>query len=212
MSFVDFIFFFLSVISVLSAISVITANNPVMAVLQLISVFLNVSMIWMLLGAEFLSLLLVLVYVGAVMVLFLFVVMMIDVKYTNEFLGKNITLAFILALVIVSESFMVLWTTWKGDNYSSIINSDVSNSFLIGSAMYSNYIMAVELGAVILLVGMMSAIVLALRSRKDNKTNDLNMALKADPNNRVLMIKFPKNMNNYYIIKKDLVSSKEEEK
>ncbi|AFZ82562.1 NADH-quinone oxidoreductase subunit J [Candidatus Kinetoplastidibacterium crithidiae] len=210
MSFVDFLFSFLSVVACLSAVCVVIVRNPIVAVMSLILVFINVSMMWMLLGSEFLSLILVLVYVGAVMVMFLFVVMMIDIHNLKEdfSLNRYIIFGFFVGFVLVIETAMILFATWNKSFYMPMSNycSSMTNSFSIGYAMYSDYYIFVEIGAVILLVGMISAIALTIRTRKDKKTNEVDVALKADPASRLIMVKFPKNINNYYT---NGVSSKE---
>ncbi|MBW0454523.1 MAG: NADH-quinone oxidoreductase subunit J [Candidatus Kinetoplastibacterium crithidii] len=210
MSFIDFLFSFLSVIACLSAICVVIVRNPIFAVMNLILVFINVSMMWMLLGSEFLSLILILVYVGAVMVMFLFVVMMIDIHKINDkfSLNRYIIFGFFVGFVLVIEAAMILFATWNQDFDMSMSNcsSSITNSFSIGYAMYSDYYIFVEIGAVILLVGMISAIALTMRTRKDRKRNEVDVALKADPSSRLIMVKFPKNINNYYA---NTVSSKE---
>ncbi|WBF65320.1 MAG: NADH-quinone oxidoreductase subunit J [Candidatus Kinetoplastibacterium crithidii] len=209
MSFIDFLFSFLSVVACLSAVCVVVVRNPILAVINLILVFINVSMIWMILGSEFLSLILILVYVGAVMVMFLFVVMMIDLHKLNEKLTLNryIIFGFVVGFILVIETAMILFATWSQDVYIPMSNcSSITNSFSIGYAMYSDYYIFVEIGAVILLVGMVSAITLTLRTRKDRKINEVDVALKTDPNNRLIMVKFPKNVNNYYA---NSLSSKE---
>lgn len=165
------LFYLLSLILVVAAFRVILATSPVTAVLHLILVFFTAAMLWMLLQAEFLALLLVLVYVGAVMVLFLFVVMMLDIRMDALRHGVKtyLPVGLVIGLVMVLEMAFVLGRTWFGAGPAATQPADYNNTHALGMAMYNHYVYAVEVGAVILLVGMISAIALTLRHRRDVK-------------------------------------------
>lgn len=169
--FTTVLFYLLSLILVVAAFRVILATSPVTAVLHLILVFFTAAMLWMLLQAEFLALLLVLVYVGAVMVLFLFVVMMLDIRMDALRHGVKtyLPLGLVIGLVMVLEMAFVLGRTWFGAGPAAVRPADYDNTHALGMAMYNHYVYAVEVGAVILLVGMIAAIALTLRRRRDVK-------------------------------------------
>ena len=163
--------------SLIRCICVITARNPVHAALFLVLTFFQAAMIWMLLKAEFLSITLVLVYVGAVMVLFLFVVMMLDVNVENLRIGfwNHFPLAAVVGVVIALEMSAVLMGGFRiVDDALSVApvavgNASVSNTQELGVLLYTKYIYPLEVAAAVLLVAMIAAIALTLRARKDSK-------------------------------------------
>lgn len=173
MIFSTVLFYVLALVLVIAAFRVITARSPVTGVLHLILVFFTASMIWMLQGAEFLSLLLVLVYVGAVMVMFLFVVMMLDVgmEAIKGGLKTYLPLGLTVGAIMVLEMGFVLARTWFDSGERAVMPDDYDNTHALGVAMYTDYAFAVQVGGVILLVGMVSAIALTLRRRSDVKVN-----------------------------------------
>jgi NADH-quinone oxidoreductase subunit J len=193
MMFTTILFYVLALVLVVAAFRVITASSPVTAVLHLILAFANAAMIWMLLGAEFLALLLVLVYVGAVMVLFLFVVMMLDVKMEELRTGIKtyLPMGLIVGLVMVAEMSFVLTTSWGEVGPAADMGIDYNNARTLGEAMYTEYAYAVEVGAVLLLVGMIAAISLTLRKRRDVKYNDPGAAVRVRAKDRVRLVKMP---------------------
>ena len=193
MMFTTILFYVLALVLVVAAFRVITASSPVTAVLHLILAFANAAMIWMLLGAEFLALLLVLVYVGAVMVLFLFVVMMLDVKMEELRTGIKtyLPIGLIVGLVMVAEMSFVLTTSWGEVGPAADMGIDYNNARTLGEAMYTEYAYAVEVGAVLLLVGMIAAISLTLRKRRDVKYNDPGAAVRVRAKDRVRLVKMP---------------------
>jgi NADH-quinone oxidoreductase subunit J len=191
--FITILFYVLAFVLVVAAFRVITASSPVTAVLHLILAFANAAMIWMLLGAEFLGLLLVLVYVGAVMVLFLFVVMMLDVKMEElrSEIKTYLPMGLIVGLIMVVEMFFVLSTSWGQVGPAADMGDDYNNSRALGELMYTEYAFAVEVGAVLLLVGMIAAISLTLRKRRDVKYNDPAAAVRVRAADRVRLVDLP---------------------
>ncbi|AFZ83798.1 NADH dehydrogenase I subunit J [Candidatus Kinetoplastibacterium blastocrithidii TCC012E] len=193
-------FHLLSSVTLIASLCVIFASNPVVSVLYLILVFINIAILWMMLGAEFLSLLLILVYVGAVMVLFLFVVMMIDSNSRNSD-KENIFKPYVfygifIGILIIVEISIAFYSKW-GNLSAYFYESNIGTPIAIGLSIYRDYIFAVEICALILLVGMVAAIVLNLRVREDRKVhNNTNMALLANPKNRLIFAKFSKNHDN----------------
>jgi NADH-quinone oxidoreductase subunit J len=191
--FITILFYVLAIILVIAAFRVITASSPVTAVLHLILAFANAAMIWMLLGAEFLGLLLVLVYVGAVMVLFLFVVMMLDVKMEElrTQIKTYLPMGLIVGLIMVVEMSFVLATSWGQVGPAAEMGDDYNNSRALGVLMYTEYAYAVEVGAVLLLVGMIAAISLTLRKRRDVKYNDPAASVRVRAADRVRLVDLP---------------------
>lgn len=169
--FKDFVFYVLSFVLIASGLSVITSRNPVTAALSLVLAFFNAAGIWLLLQAEFLAIALVLVYVGAVMVLFLFVVMMLDINLDKlrEGFWDYLPMAGFIGLLMMVEMVMVFKT--KPFNLAPIAEpiSNTSNTEMIGNTLYSNYVLPFELASVVLLIAIVSAIALTLRDRKDSK-------------------------------------------
>jgi len=178
MDFKTFVFYFLAAVAVIAALRVVTARNPVHAALFLVLTFFSVSGIWLLLGAEFLAITLVLVYVGAVMVLFLFVVMMLDInieRLRQGFLG-NLVLGVPIALLMMSEMVLVLAAKYFGTGampepaeLSGSAAANYSNTKEIGRLLYTEYMYPSEITSIILLVSLIVAVMLTLRQRKDKR-------------------------------------------
>ncbi|MEI2417203.1 NADH-quinone oxidoreductase subunit J [Orrella sp. JC864] len=189
--FTTILFYVLAAVLVFAAFRVITARNPVTAVMHLILAFFNAAMIWMLLGAEFLALLLVLVYVGAVMVLFLFVVMMLDIRIDTLSRGLKtyLPLGLAIGLIMVVEMAFVLGTTWAQAGPQAVQADDYNNARTLGEVMYSQYVFGIEVGAVLLLVGMVAAIALTLRRRRDVRYNNPSEAVRVKASERFRMVK-----------------------
>lgn len=164
-------FYLFSAVLLFAALRVITARNPVHAVLYLMLAFSQASALWLILKAEFLGLTLVLVYLGAVMVLFLFVVMMLDIRIegARADFWKNVPMAAVLGAVVVAEIVAVLWVGFPNIAMPEVA-AGVSNTRSLGQLMYTEYLYPVEVAAVILLVAMFAAIALTMRQRKDTKT------------------------------------------
>ena len=170
MSFPDIIFYFFSAVLVASGLGVITARNPVHAALLLVLAFFASSGLWLLLEAEFLAITLVLVYVGAVMVLFLFVVMMLDINLDQlrEGFWKWFPFGALIALLMAGEMTLVLMNDQFGSSgmpAPPARAADYSNTKELGRLIYTEYVYAFELAAVILLLAMVAAISLTLRQR-----------------------------------------------
>ena len=188
-------FYLLSALTVFAALRVITSRNPVHAALFLVLAFFSTAGIWMLLEAEFLALTLVLVYVGAVMVLFLFVVMMLDINLERLRVGfwKWFPFAAILAVVLVVEMVMVLGSpdTVATNLHVTQHAADYSNTKELGRLIYTEYIYAFELAAVLLLVAIVAAIALTLRHRPGTKKQDQSQQVQIRRNDRVRLVSVP---------------------
>lgn len=191
MDFTTALFYVFAAILVLAATQVITARSPVHAALFLVLSFFSAAGIWMLLKAEFLAIVLVLVYVGAVMVLFLFVVMMLDInmdKLREGFWGR-LPLAAIVGLVIAFEMSAVLLKGFlRPDNTVPANAANVGNTKVLGIEIFTNYIFAFEVAASILFLAIVAAVALTLRRRKDSKYFDPAAAVKVKRNDRVRLV------------------------
>jgi NADH-quinone oxidoreductase subunit J len=187
------LFYVFSTVMLLAAFRVITARNPVHAVLFLVLTFFQASLIWMLLKAEFLSITLVLVYVGAVMVLFLFVVMMMDVNVENLRVGfwKHFPLAALVGVVIALEMAAVLMGGFRVVDDASAVPTavQVSNTKELGKLLFIQYIYPLEVAAAILLVAMIAAIALTLRARKDSKYVSPGDQVRVKSRDRMTVVK-----------------------
>ena len=166
-------FYLFATLTVLSALAVIFARNPVHSVLWLIVSFFNAAGLMLLLGAEFIAMLVVIVYVGAVAVLFLFVVMMLDIDFAQLRSGftKNLPFGLIIALVLLGE-VVVADNAWKAGPALSgreVPAAKIPNIVALGQLLYSQYLFAFEIAGLILLVAMIGAIVLTHRSRRDTR-------------------------------------------
>ena len=188
------VFYVFGSVLVLSGLAVVTARNPVHGVLFLVLAFFTASAIWLLLRAEFLAIVLVVVYVGAVMVLFLFVVMMLDINLekVREGFWKNLPLALVVGGIMVAEMTAVL----AGGYFDLLprplaLPAEYSNTKALGRVLYTDYAYAFEIAAVILLVAIISAIALTLRRRKDSRSQDPGAQAKVRRADRVRMISMP---------------------
>lgn len=196
MDFQTVLFYVFSTVMVLSALRVITARNPVHAVLFLVLCFFNAAGLWMLLHAEFLSIMLVMVYVGAVMVLFLFVVMMLDINIERLRQGfwSYLPLGAFVGLIMAGEMGLVLAGRYFGiDAIPAPATPDAgfSNTKELGRLLFTDYVYPFELASVILLVAIIAAVVLTIRNRKDNKAMNprLQVRVKAADRFRVVKMK-----------------------
>ena len=186
------LFYIFSAVLLASSFGVITARSTVHAALFLVLAFFNASCLWMMLKAEFLAITLVLVYVGAVMVLFLFVVMMLDINTEELRVGfwKAFPLAAIVGVLIALEMALVLMGGFRVTDAPVDLQSlKMGNTRLLGIEVYTNYLYPLQVAAVLLLVAIIAAIALTLRERKDSKAIDPNLALRARKADRLRIVK-----------------------
>ena len=189
------LFYLFSAVMLFAALRVITARNPVHAALYLVLAFFQASGIWMLLKAEFLSITLVLVYVGAVMVLFLFVVMMIDINLDalKQGFWNHFPLAASIGAVLALELASVLMGGFRSVQVvaetAAPVGVQFSNTKELGLALYTDYLYPLEIAAVILLVAIVAAIALTMRERKDTKAQTPGEQVKVKAANRLRMVK-----------------------
>ncbi|MEO8409462.1 MAG: NADH-quinone oxidoreductase subunit J [Propionivibrio sp.] len=196
MEFKTFVFYFFAAILVYASLRVITLRNPVHAALHLVIAFVSASGIWILLQAEFLAIALVLVYVGAVMVLFLFVVMMLDINLDRlrEGFWSYLPLGAVVALLLVAEMALIL-----GGNYYSRLfgdsvpatTSDFSNVKAVGRLLFTEYVYPFELASVILLVAIVAATGLTLRGKRKSKSVNPSEQVFVQAKDRVRVLKMP---------------------
>lgn len=189
----ELIFYSFSAVIVLAALTVILVRNPVHAVLALILSFFSMSAIWLLLGAEFLGIALVLVYVGAVMVLFIFVVMMLDINVATLRAGytRYAPLGLLVAVTVLLEIGYVVWSKQLGIemiNAPAAVAADVSNTRLLGEQLYTTYVFPFEIAALILLVGIVAAIVLTMRRRPNTRSQDTSWQVSTRAEDRLRMM------------------------
>jgi NADH-quinone oxidoreductase subunit J len=192
---VNLLFYVFGAILVLSAVGVITARNPVHCALFLVAAFLNSAVIWLLLEAEFLALTLVVVYVGAVMVLWLFVVMMLDIDVARLRQGftRYAPLGALIALIVVAQIGLVVYVRNLGLDDSAALAvarpADYSNTRELGHLLYTEYLYPFEIAAVILLVAIIAAITLTMRERAGQKVQDIGAQVAAQAKDRVRIVK-----------------------
>lgn len=195
MEFKTFVFYFLSAILVFAGLRVITSRNPVHAALFLVLAFFTASGVWMLLQAEFLAIALVLVYVGAVMVLFLFVVMMLDINLDRlrEGFWSYLPLGSIIALLMVAEMGLVLGGNYLGLFESSVPQTaaDHSNVQAVGRLLFTEYVYPFELASVILLVGIVAAVALTQRDKRKTKRVNPSQQVFVKARDRVRVLQMP---------------------
>ena len=193
-------FYLFSVVLLYATFRVITARNPVHAVLHLMLAFSQAAGVWLILKAEFLAIVLVLVYLGAVMVLFMFVVMMLDINVSTARQGfwKHFPLAVAMGALIALEMAAVLMGGFRGMDepkaVADLLNSageviPYSNTLALGRLMYTQYLYPVQIAAVILLVAMISAIALTLRKRTDSKAISPSIQLRVRSEDRFELVK-----------------------
>ena len=191
---VNLLFYVFGAILVISALGVITARNPVHCALFLVSAFLNSAVIWLLLEAEFLAITLVVVYVGAVMVLWLFVVMMmdIDVEKLRQGFTRYAPLGAMIALVVVAQIATVVYVRKLGLEDTVLREPKPvghSNTAELGHLLYTQYLWPFEVAAVILLVAIVAAITLTMRRRPGQKLQDVAKQVAVRAQDRVRVVK-----------------------
>ena len=196
--FLPAIFFYLfSAVLLLAAMMVIWGKNPVHSVLFLILAFFNAAGLFVLMGAEFLAMILVVVYVGAVLVLFLFVVMMLDVDFAELRAGwvKNWPLGALIGLILAVEliSFAAYWAIGSGAQMAAptpdLATTGISNTEALGRILYTDYLFYFEVAGLILLIAMIGAIVLTLRHKEGVKRQSIARQVARRPALAVEMIK-----------------------
>jgi NADH-quinone oxidoreductase subunit J len=189
------LFYLFAAVLLFAAFRVITARNPVYAALYLVLAFFQASAIWLLLRAEFLAISLVLVYVGAVMVLFLFVVMMLDINVDalREGFWKHFPLAAGVGALIALEMAAVLMGGFRLAEPKTAMASGpgTSNTLELGKLLYTEYLYPLEIAAVILLVAIVAAIALTLRTRKDSKYVNPADQVRVKARDRVRIVQMP---------------------
>jgi len=187
------LFYVFSAVLLFAAFRVITARSTVHAALYLVLAFFSASCVWMLLRAEFLAITLVLVYVGAVMVLFLFVVMMLDINTDSfrEGFWKHFPLAGMVGAVIALEMALVLLRGFQPSQAPELAAKalEMGNTKLLGIEIYTAYLYPLQIAAVLLLVAIVAAIALTLRGRKDSRHQDPSQQVKAKKADRMRIVK-----------------------
>ena len=192
---VTLFFYLFSIVLIASAVMVVSAKNPVHAVLFLILAFFNAAGLFVLLGAEFLAMILVVVYVGAVMVLFLFVVMMLDVNFAELRSGvlKYLPIGLMVGFVFLFELIFVVgaWVTAPqlASDAPTPPASEVSNTKALGELLYTDYVYLFEAAGLILLVAMIGAIVLTLHHRRDVKRQNIGDQVARNPETAIEVVK-----------------------
>ena len=186
-------FYLFTALTLIPALCVIFARNPVHSVLWLILAFFNAAGLMLLVGAEFIAMLLVIVYVGAVAVLFLFVVMMLDIDFAQLRSGftRNLPFGIIIAIVLLGEMVVATIAHKSGPMMLGrhIPASHQPNIVALGELLYSRYLFAFELAGLILLVAMIGAIVLTHRSRGDTRTPKADRQVRRRPEDAIKVIK-----------------------
>jgi NADH-quinone oxidoreductase subunit J len=188
------VFYAFAAVLLASGVLVITARNPVHGVLFLVLAFFTAAGIWLLLRAEFLAIALVIVYVGAVMVLFLFVVMMLDINLERVRQGfwRNLPLALVVGGIMVIEMIYILWERIYGVGAAPTqLPAGYSNTKELGRVLYTQYAYALEIAAVVLLVAIIAAIALTLRRRKDSRYQDPARQIRVRREERVRLVSMP---------------------
>ncbi len=193
MSAIEVILFYLvGLMLVAASTAVISLRNPVYCALALVVAFIAAAIQWLLLGAEFLAWVLILVYVGAVMVLFLFVVMMLDISLVRlrEGFWRFLPLGLIVAVALAVQMYLI----FSGDFFSgadhalpksAVVADDYSNIHELGKVIYTDYLLAFEMAAVVLLVAIVAAVALTLRERKDSNKTDPAAQVRTKPTEQV---------------------------
>ncbi|MEC8078139.1 MAG: NADH-quinone oxidoreductase subunit J [Pseudomonadota bacterium] len=186
-------FFIFSALLIFTALKVITSSNPVLSAVNLVFSFFFSAVLWLLLGAEFLSIILILVYVGAVMVLFLFVVMMLDINIAKESAAYVKYLPVGIGVFIVFNILVIFFfiNTFENIDYNAVKNINViseSNTENLGYVLFTEYILEFEIAGLILLLGILSAIVLTYRKNTNNKYQDPSKQIEVSKKDRLKII------------------------
>ncbi|EER21139.1 MULTISPECIES: NADH-quinone oxidoreductase subunit J [spotted fever group] len=190
------IFFYLfATLITISGLCVVLSKNSVYSVLWLIFAFINGAGLMILLGAEFLAMMLIVIYVGAVAVLFLFVIMMLDMHFNKTItqLKENLALSIFIALIMFADLVTVILLGTKNINFSSdisfAITNNISNTKAIGGVLYTDFMLPFQMAGLILFVAMIACITLTLKKREGVKRQDISKQLRHNKENTVLMTK-----------------------
>ncbi len=194
MSFFEVVFYAFSALMVVSALGVVSAKNPVHSALFLVLTFFATSAIWLLLEAEFLAITLVLVYVGAVMVLFLFVVMMLDINIASMRAGvmRYAPFGVAIAILLIVQMIIVVGPEQFGLDVFALPEpkaADYSNTKMLGRVLYTDYVYAFELASVILLVAIIAAITLTMRRRPNTRHQNPGQQMRVLKEDRLRIVK-----------------------
>jgi len=196
----QYIFYFFAGLLLLSATMVITARNPVHAALFLVLAFFASAAVWLMLQAEFLAIALVLVYVGAVMVLFLFVVMMLDINLTplREGFARFLPVGVLVAVLMVISMGYVLNSAYQGDTapVAATLPADHSNTLELGKTLFTDYLYPFEIAGAILLVAIIAAISLTMRKGKSKKTQKPENQVRVKSADRMRIVKMESEKKN----------------
>jgi len=192
MPIIEIVFYLFSAVATLAALGVITSRNPVYSVLLLVLAFFSSACIWMLLEAEFLAITLVLVYVGAVMVLFLFVVMMLDINLEKLKAGfaSYLPVGALVAVAMAAQLFILFWVRGTGGRVlEPSAGPDASNTQMLGEVLYTDFLYPFEIAGFILLVAIVSAIVLTHRRRPETRYQDPSRQVQVRREDRVRLVR-----------------------
>ena len=193
MGFEKFLFYLFALVLIFAAVRVITVRNSVHAALFLVLAFFTSAALWLLIEAEFLAITLVLVYVGAVMVLFLFVVMMLDLNAApaREGFIQYLPVGAAIAVIIVVEMALVVGSNYFSSNQYALISraADYSNTKELGSVLYTFYVYPFEIASVILLVAIVAAISLTLRRREGSKSQNPSQQIRVSRDDRERLVR-----------------------
>jgi NADH-quinone oxidoreductase subunit J len=197
MTFIDLNFYFFSALLITAALGVIASKNPVHSALSLVLSFVSCAALWLLLEAEFLGIVLVLVYVGAVMVLFLFVVMMLDINVEEMRKGfvRYLPVGVLVAVVLVAQMIWIVGPVGPdlldGEALNQAVrhDADYSNTRELGLILYTDYVLPFEIASIILLVAIVAAISLTLRRRKNTKHQVPGKQIKVKRDDRLRIVK-----------------------
>ncbi len=196
-------FYVFAIMTVFAAVRVVTVRNPVHAALFLVLTFFSAAGIWLMLNAEFLAIVLVLVYIGAVMVLFLFVVMMLDINMQGERQGfwKAVPVALFVGGAIVVELALVLWIQFGQVRIADApaVPVDFDNTRALGHLMFTEYVYPLQIAGVLLLVAMVAAIALTLRRRKDSKAQVPGEQVRVKSSDRLRIVQVPTSARQYVV-------------
>jgi NADH-quinone oxidoreductase subunit J len=198
---VNFFFYLFAFFILVFALLTINSRNPVHAVLSLIMVFFNCGALFIMIGAEFIAASLIIVYVGAVAVLFLFVVMMMDIKIENlsKTMLRNIPVIILCSTIIIIDLVIINYQSYNHSLETNLFNipqfnNPVNNTMQIGQVLYTKYILAFQGAGIILLIAMIGAILLTLRSRENVKRQNISEQISRKENETIKLVEVKNNV------------------